>query len=187
MTGENKHRASIHTFAAEAALVATAWIVLYALNGWMFANLEVTEHVSWIFIPAALRMFSVMVLNWSAVMGLFVGAMITNNPVLGENMIHALIGSTLTALGPYAATHLTIKLLSTANNFQGISPKQLYIFGITGSLCNVVPHCIWFWIDGAASPWPTQFTPMFMGDMIGTTIILYMASFAMKFVIKISH
>lgn len=168
------------TFLVEMCAVAALWVILYEANGWLFSNLEVTKHINWIFLPAALRMLSVMLLNWSAVAGLFVGAMITNHPVIGENMSHAIVGSALTAFGPYLATHLTSSLLRTSCDFGGLRPRDLYFFALAGSLWNAVPHCVWFDLEGAKSPWTEHFAPMLIGDMLGSILALHTTSFALK-------
>jgi len=44
-----------------ALLVALTWILLFKINTWLFASIEVNSHVSLVFLPAFLRMVAVMV------------------------------------------------------------------------------------------------------------------------------
>jgi uncharacterized membrane protein YhhN len=53
---------------------------------WVFKSLEVNHYVSWIFLPAFIRIVSVLLFGWAAVIGLIIGAIIINHlsPKLGD-------------------------------------------------------------------------------------------------------
>jgi hypothetical protein len=70
---------------AVAASVAALWVGLFKFNSIFFEYLGVSQYISWVFLPAAIRMISVMLFDWVGAAGLFVGAVITSDPVLNHN------------------------------------------------------------------------------------------------------
>jgi hypothetical protein len=165
---------------ALAASVAALWVGLFKLNEFFFETIGVTPYISWIFLPAAIRMISVMLLDWVGAIGLFVGALITNAPLFDQNLSEAIVLAGLSALGPVLAVAFCTRWLSMPENFSGLGLRQLTLFGLVGALCNVIPHNIYFYLsDRMRSPLEGIF-PMFIGDMLGTVIVLFVCAFVLK-------
>ena len=55
---------SARTFLVQLSVVAGFWVGLFALNGWLFDRFAFSENVSWVFLPAALRMIAVLLAPW---------------------------------------------------------------------------------------------------------------------------
>lgn len=165
-----------------ASVVALLWVLLYGLNQWAFSVTEVSSFISWIFLPAALRMLAVMVCDWVGAVGLFVGAMLTNQTDLTGGLGDGLILAFLSAIGPMLAFWFCTKLLSLSKDLSGLTAKQLFVFASTGALFNAVPHNIYFYLSGRMSNPIEGLVPMLVGDLVGTLIILYAASLALRFV-----
>lgn len=165
-----------------ASVVALLWVLLYGLNQWAFSVAEVSSFISWIFLPAALRMLAVMVCDWVGAVGLFVGAMLTNQTDLTGGLGDGLILAFLSAIGPMLAFWFCTKLLSLSKDLSGLTAKQLFVFASTGALFNAVPHNIYFYLSGRMSNPIEGLVPMLVGDLVGTLIILYAASLALRFV-----
>ena len=87
----------------EVAVVVLLWTLLFELNDWMFSSVERTPFINWVFLPAALRVVAVLLLGWRGVAGLFLGALLTNRPEWGVNLMDTLALSTLSAAAPWVA------------------------------------------------------------------------------------
>jgi len=161
--------------------VAAIWVALYKFNAIFFSSIGGGHFISWIFLPAAIRMLSVMLLEWVGAAGLFIGAVITSDPVFNQNLIEAIILAGLSSLGPVLAVTFCTRWLRLPANLAGLGPRQLTLFGLVGALCNVIPHNIYFYFaDRMPSPFE-GLIPMFIGDLLGTVIILYLAALILKF------
>jgi hypothetical protein len=58
------------------------------------------------------------------------------------------------------------------------------VFAITGAVFNAVPHNIYFYLsDRMASP-TDGLVPMFLGDLLGTLVVLYAVSFVLRLMFK---
>lgn len=160
--------------------VATVWIALFKLNLWLFASIGVSQFISWIFLPAAIRMLSVMLFDGVGAIGLFIGAVITSNPLVDHNLSSAIILAGLSALGPMVAVTLCTKWLNLPPNLAGLGPRQLSLYALVGALCNVIPHNIYFYFSGKVeNPLEGVFS-MFTGDVLGTLIVLYVSALFLR-------
>ena len=165
-----------------AAGVAALWVGLFKFNAIFFESIGVSQYISWIFLPAAIRMISVMLLDWIGAAGLFVGALITSDPLLNHNLSEAIALAGLSALGPVLAVTFCTRWLRMPANFSGLGPRQLTLFGLVGALCNVIPHNIYFYFTNRVQAPLEGVLPMFVGDLLGTVIILYACALVLKYV-----
>jgi hypothetical protein len=161
--------------------VAALWVGLYKFNAIFFDSIGVSQFISWIFLPAAIRMISVMLLDWVGAAGLFAGAVITSQPLLNQNLSEAIVLSGLSALGPVVAVTFCTRWLRMPANLSGLGLRQLTLFGLIGALCNVIPHNIYFYMTDRMQSPLTGIFPMFVGDLLGTMIVLWVCALVLKF------
>jgi hypothetical protein len=161
-------------------LVVLLWTLLFYLNEWLFSDLSLSKVINWIFLPAAIRMLSVMVLGWVGAVGLFVGALLTNDMMMHAGWADAVVIAGLSALGPVAAVKACGTWLQMSADLSGLRPSQLMIFSLAGAVFNVVPHNIYFFFSGHTPDIFSGMIPMLVGDLLGTLVILYFASLALK-------
>lgn len=170
-------------FIFEAIGVAIAWTLLFKLNMWAFKSLEVNHFVSWIFLPAFIRILSVLLFGWAAVTGLIIGAIITSNPAdIGHTTPYVL--ALISGVGPMIAVRFCEYVLKLPPTLIGIRPSHLFIFAITGAFVNVSLNGYYFALHQLPSHPITCLSPMFIGDMLGSIIMLYVASFTLKACVK---
>ena len=75
-------------------------------NAWLFQYLSLSEHISWIYLPAFLRVMYVLVLGpWWGFAAIFVGSMVLAIS-LSEHMNQALLNAACSALSPVLAVGL---------------------------------------------------------------------------------
>lgn len=170
-------------FIFEAIGVAIAWTLLFKLNMWVFKSLEVNHYVSWIFLPAFIRVLSVLLFGWAAAIGLVIGAIITSHPA-DTGYVTPYILAIISGVGPMIAVRFCENFLKLPPTLIGIRPSHLFIFGITGAFVNVSLNGYYFALHHLPSHPITSLSPMFIGDMLGSIIMLYIASFALKACVK---
>lgn len=181
---QSNHRLSFGAMILFAMGITTVWVALYQLNNWFFSEIYLNSFISWIFLPAAIRMFAVMINGWAGTLGLFFGAILTNLSQLEFEPLNALVLAGLSALGPLAAVHLCTRWLQLPVDFAGLQRSQLLVFAAAGALFNVIPHNLFFYMTGLSDdPW-SGVLPMLVGDLSGTLIVLYVASFSIRMAIK---
>lgn len=176
---------SCKEFLANAAFTAIAWVVLYELNAFLFSKAEVGDYVSWVFLPAAVRIIAVLLAGYSGALGLFIGAFITNSPILGVSFQQAILLSLFSALGPVIAVMVTLYVLQIAGNLNGLRWWHLIAFAFCGAIFNVLPTHMYLKFVGELEDVSFSFGAMLVGDLIGTLVVLSVASLAAKLVLRI--
>ncbi len=170
--------------AASAIAVALLWVLLFRLNRWAFSSIDVTVFISWIFLPAAIRMLAIMAFDWVGAVGLFAGALFTNQADPTISLNDGIVLAFLSSAGPLVAFWCCTRLLRLPFTLAGLTAKQLLVFATLGAVLNAVPHNIYFYLSGRMTSPIEGLVPMFLGDLIGTMVVLYAVSLALRLLFK---
>jgi hypothetical protein len=181
---QSHHRPSIGAMIVFTVGIASVWVALFQLNNWLFSEINLTSFISWIFLPAAIRMLAVMIGGCAGALGLFFGAILTNLSLLEVEPLNAMVLAALSALGPVVAVHLCTRWLQLPVDLGGLQRSQLLVFAVAGAVFNVFPHNLFFYSIGLSHDAWSGVLPMFVGDLVGTLIVLYLASFSIRMVAK---
>jgi hypothetical protein len=179
-----KTQTQLLTMVVCAVTVALLWVLLFRLNRWALSSFEVTVFISWIFLPAAIRMLAVMACDWAGALGLFAGALLTNQADPAADLTDGMVLAFLSATGPLLAFWFCTRLLSLPATLTGLTARQLLVFAAMGAVLNAVPHNIYFYLSGRMASPIEGLMPMFLGDLLGTVVMLYAVSFALRLIFK---
>jgi len=162
-------------------VVAVLWVGLFWLNNSVFSALNISEFVSWIFLPAALRMIAVLLLDWIAVAGLFVGVLITSSLLIDSSLIEMFPLAIISSYFPLLAKRVCTIRLGLTEDLAGISPLHLGVFALVGALFNAIPSQFYLYAIHRTEFPLNSLMPMIIGDVAGTMLVLYLASTILKF------
>lgn len=157
--------------------VAAAWCATFYLNKLAFSHFDFSSVIiSWVFLPAAVRLLAVMLAGWVGVVGLFVGSFTFAMLGLGYTpaVKNVLILSTITSVGPMLALLLCVWGLNIKEGFRGFSGFNLLVLCAVCALFTSLPNNIAFYYLGLSPTILKGFGPMFIGDFLGTLIVLYL-------------
>ncbi len=141
---EPAQRISLNQLLAGAATAALAYAFFYELNGWLFSIAEVSRNISWVFLPAAVRMLAVLMFGWAGVLGLFVGSLIVIwDQVLAEPA-HSISLALLSSVPSLLAARFVQRSLGIGDYLAGMTGRHLLGFGLAGGLANSLVHTIYF-------------------------------------------
>ncbi len=162
--------------------VATAWVVLFRLNTLAFSHFETSKFINWVFIPAGVRLVSVLLFGIYGVLGLFFGALMTGSQTgLELNAIIAI--SLISAINPYLAVNLAKYCLKVDSLMQGLNAKQLLTISFFAALFNGLSHNLYFHLYIRESS-ILNCINMFIGDFVGSLIVLYTFALLIKWLRK---
>ncbi len=169
--------------AAAAAITALLWIGAFYLNESAFHSAEKTAFVSLIFLPAGVRILAVLMLGWPAAIGLFLGSLVTAAPIW--HLPAAIIPALISALGPAASVFVGTRALRLRDDLQGIRVSQMALIAVADGLSNALPSNVFFWTQHRiATPWQ-DVAPMFVGDFVGTFVLLYVGAMTLRLLAKV--
>lgn len=161
------------SIALQVAVTAVSWLALYHLNSVLFSAFNVDKHVSWVFLPAAIRLFAVLVFGLPGAAGLFIGSLLQADLTSAVKIFHSVMYAVLSAGGPVLALAICLRGLRLEADLRGLRPDHLVVFSLMGAVCNVIPNRLYIWLTGAITGPLVDAVPMFVGDSIGTVLMLY--------------
>ncbi len=147
------------------------WVLFYKLNLWVFSCFEYNPHVSWVFLPAGIRMIAVFIFGWAGVIGLFIGSIITNDAEMSSDVVYL---AAISGLAPMLAKSACKWWFNIPDSLQGLTGSQLLVFAFAGAFANALFSSLQFYYSGIAESLHS-FYPMFVGDLLGTLIIFYIS------------
>lgn len=152
--------------------VAIVWLAVYRLNDLAFEQFAYSPRAYWIFLPAALRVLSVLLFDTPGVAG----------PALGEYLVlphqhpadlpFELLIATSSALAPLVAIALCRNLFDLGNDLSNLRGWHIIVLSIANALANgiILNTCL---CVGGEQQWDMeQLTSIFVGDVLGTAIVL---------------
>lgn len=181
MIGDSqKYNGLFVTYAAMATLV---YYGTYLFNGWFFSSVEIAPYVSLIYLPAAVRMLFALVLGLPAAIGMALGTLLIIYTTQGAWTVvwyEAIPVSMISGFSPLVAVAIGVRWLKLPSDLRGLKPSHLMQFTLLGALCNSIPTNGFYWLAGNLdTPLPAM-AQMFVGDVLGTLLVLWLASTALK-------
>jgi len=165
---------------AGAFVSALAYVFFFELNDWLFSQVKVTDNISWIFLPAAIRMVSVLLFGWAGVLGLFAGSLVILFNQVAIQPGHVLALATLSSVPSLLAARLVQRALQIGHDLAGMTGRQLLVFGLAGGVTSSLVHTLYFvGREGSLAPFH-GFVPMFVGDSVGTLLMLYAGAIGLR-------
>ena len=164
--------------------VAITWVLFFKLNAFIFASFEKSPFINLVFIPAGVRLVSVLLFDELAVIGLFLGALITS-PSFLTNCNQAVLISLVSALNPYLAVHVTRRLLKIDHLLNELHAKELLLIGLFSALFNCLSHHFYFNWAKIKAPWDDCIN-IFIGDVFGIGIMLTLFVVTLKLIRKLT-
>ncbi len=162
------------------AAVALAYVLCFKLNEWVFSVAKVSDHISWVFLPAAIRMLAVLLLGWAGVAGLYLGSLSMLGATFTVDPVEALIIAAISSVPCLVAARIVQRLQGVSSDLSGMTGRQLLIFGVAGGLASSAAHTVYFAVTAHSTAPLAGFLPMFVGDTVGTLIMLYLGALALN-------
>jgi hypothetical protein len=181
MSGRRSPAEKATRMAAQVGGVALAWCALYELNGRLFEALQLNGHISWIFLPAALRLVAVLLFDGRGAAGLFIGALATQPGALTHDPGTALSIAAISALAPWLAVRLCLKLMRLPRDLSGLGLRQVAIMAAASAATSVVLHHAYLTRQSGWELGLQGVAPMFLGDLAGMLILGWLASRMLRF------
>ena len=168
------------TYIAVATLV---YYGTYLFNAWFFSSVSIAPHLSLIYLPAAVRMLFALVLGLPAALGMALGTLLIIYTTQGSWTVvwyEAIPVSLISGFAPLFAVMIGVRWLKLSVDLRGLKPMHLIKFTLLGALCNSIPTNAFYWAMGHMDmPLPAM-AQMFLGDVLGTLLVLWLAATVAK-------
>lgn len=173
---------ALSQFLFEVVISAVLYMAFFYFNQTITAPLEEAKGVNWIFLPAGLRIFLTLILDYSGAIGLAIASLLINYISFYELDFTATVGiAVICGIAPLLGRYFVIHNLKVQPDLSNISLKQLLMIIIAYSFLSSGLHQLWFAARGLDSGSWNHFVAMFCGDVAGS--ILFVA--VIKYVIDL--
>lgn len=163
-----------------ALICAVAYVFLFQLNFMLFAELEFSEGVNWIFLPSGLRLLLVLVLDEVGAIGIILGSLAINYLYVDSAHPNYHVFNTITAFisgfAPYLARKIAVDGFNIDVNLQGMTPRIFFKITLLFALISPALHQLWFYWCCVTENFVASTFAMFVGDWLGTVLIIGFAN-----------
>ena len=158
------------------------YFIFFQLNEWLFDSLELHSGANWIYLPAGLRLLSTLLLGGRGAIGLFLASLAVFAVNFAQiDFITMLIASVISAVMPYLAYRTALNF-GMNPSLENLSAKALFALTFLYALLSSSTLSFWYWIRGTSTDFFSTLSVMFIGDLIGTLIIIYAIKFALMII-----
>ena len=170
------------------ALILVSFYVFFLINQKLFAAFSINSNISWIFLPAGLRLFIVLVYRHQGLVGLFLGSLIASVYLNHE---------------PLSLFTLTLALASTANplialfvlekstphlkiGLENLTLQHILSLAIIQAFfCSTLHHLIFIYFDKTLQEnLLPELLAMFCGDLIGIFLMMLALTLIFKVILR---
>lgn len=165
----------IKTLAEKAGLVigvALTWWAAFSLNDAVFSQAELSARAHWVFLPAALRVISVLVFEELGAAGLIIGAYITLPHETPNDLPYELMLSVTSGFAPLVAIWLARTITPVAADLSNLRGKHIILLSVVSAAANSLLVNATMALAGRLTQGWIQVVAIFVGDMLGTAIVL---------------
>ena len=167
-------------------LTTFLWVLFYQLNIIVLYQATVSPMVSWIFLPAGIKVITVIIFGELGVLGLFFGAIATYY-ISNLNAGSPLLVAAISASSPFVAIHVSKYVLKLNSFYTKLKGIHLWIISFIYAITNTLFHQLYYGVHmrnlvGFAN---NQFA-MFCGDLFGVLLLLFILSSGIKY-LKFSY
>lgn len=164
---------------------AVLFLIVLAINEWVFSHSEFIRGVNWIYLPAGVRLLCTLLFGVSGAIGLLIASWAACFLYLfPDDFIRSTIGGILSATAPYIAYLFAQHSLDLKKNLSNLTSKRLLLCAVIYALSNSTLHHAWFALDGWKSSLINSFGVMLLGDLIGSVVVLYTMKIALAIISK---
>jgi hypothetical protein len=161
-----------------AGITVLSFLGLNWVNELLFSRLDLTEGVSWVFLPAGVRLLSTLFFGVAGLEGMFlVGVYLNFHHFVFHSDYRSWSGAVAGSLGPYLASLFAIHWFNLRSRFEALTARRVVLTGLLCGFMSPLLHQTFMWVLTGAVDW-TALTAMVIGDTTGILVVLFVTKAA---------
>ena len=158
---------------------------LFYINHWLTQLLEAAPGVSWIYLPAGLRLFLVLIFGLPGALGIVAAStIITFYRDFGIDPLTIIGIGLISGLAPYLARYLVIRNLKIATDLGNLNIQTIFMCILI--FASATLHQMWFEFRGFESGSLKNTLIMLIGDVLGSLLLISLVKVGIDFYKKFS-
>jgi hypothetical protein len=163
------------------AATIVMFIAALALNEALFRQFDFAPGISWIYLPAGVRLLCTLLFGEAGAIGLLlVSWLVCFTVFFPDDPVRSFAGGILASLAPYLVYRAAQRFFGLQASLRNLSPQRLLACAAAFSLASPLLHHLWFAFYEHKTGLAHSFAVMATGDFGGTLVVLYGARFALS-------
>ena len=169
-------------------ITLVSFFVFFLINQSVFEIFSVSENINWIFLPAGLRLFFILVYRHRVLVGLFLGSLLASVYLTQETLSpFTLCLALASTLNPLIALYAMEKLTTYFNLIlQNLTLEAIISLAIIQAFFSTTLHHLIFLGFGKTlhENFLGELLTMFFGDLFGILFMLGLLTLGFKLILK---
>lgn len=170
-------------FTVGAFISAALYATLFFLNDWLTETLKYDLGVSWVFLPAGLRLFLILIFGLSGAIGIaFASFAISYFGVFPPDLVTCIGIGLISGFAPLLAMRLVLSNIHISNDLSNLSMQKIILCVVVYALMSAGLHQLWFELRGLESGSLNHFLVMFIGDVLGSVVLIALVKYGIDLI-----
>lgn len=164
-------------------MVATTivmFLAALAVNELLFRRFEFAPGINWIYLPAGVRLLSVLLFAEAGAIGLLLVSWgLCFFYLFPDDPVRSFMGGILASASPWLVYLVMRRHYGLQATLANLTPARLLLCALAFSMASPLTHHIWFALYEGKDDLLRSFLAMATGDFCGTIVVLYLARFVL--------
>ena len=166
-------------FCVGALISAALYSALFFLNDRLTEVFKYDLGVSWIYLPAGLRLFLILIFGLAGAIGIAVASFtISYFGVFPPDLVTCIGIGLISGFAPLLAKWIVVSNIHISRDLSNMSLQKIIFCVVTYALMSAGLHQIWFELRGLESGSLNHFLVMFVGDIAGSVLLIALIKYS---------
>jgi hypothetical protein len=162
-----------------AAISALLYSALFFFNDWVTEAAKYDLGVSWIYLPAGLRLFLILIFGLAGAIGIAIASFtISYFGVFLPDLVTCIGIGLISGFAPLLAKWVVVSNIPINNDLSNLSLQKIIFCVVVYSLMSAGLHQYWFVLRGLESGSLDHFLVMFVGDIAGSILLIALIKYS---------
>ena len=169
-------------FLVGALISALLYSALFFLNDWVTEAIKYDLGVSWIYLPAGLRLFLILIFGFTGAIGIAVASFaISYYGVFPTDLITCIGIGLISGFAPLLAKWVVVTNVNISNDLSNLSLQKILFCVVVYAFISAGLHQWWFVLRGLESGSLNHFLVMLVGDIAGSILLIALIKYSIDF------
>jgi hypothetical protein len=169
-------------FLVGALISALLYSALFFLNDWVTEAIKYDLGVSWIYLPAGLRLFLILIFGFTGAIGIAVASFaISYYGVFPPDLITCIGIGLISGFAPLLAKWVVVTNVNISNDLSNLSLQKILFCVVVYAFISAGLHQWWFVLRGLESGSLNHFLVMLVGDIAGSILLIALIKYSIDF------
>jgi hypothetical protein len=170
-------------FLTGALMSALLYSALFFFNDWVTETVKYDSGVSWIYLPAGLRLFLILIFGLAGAIGIAVASFaISYYGVFPPDVVTCIGIGLISGFAPLFAKWVVVSNTYISNDLSNLSIQKIILCIMVYALMSAGFHQYWFLLRDLDSGSLNHFLVMFVGDVAGSILLIALIKYSIDLV-----